>query len=165
LKSGISKSNPTGLFEDKIIDAYVSTYMREQILTKIDRASMYSSVELRSPFLDYDLAAYMSVCDKSFKFKHGLGKLPLRSFLNAKVPMEVLARPKKGFGIPLNSWLEGEFGKRIIEAIVDGDWSGTPFDHGKIEKLANTLKSSKSAQPAEYLWCLAVFQIWRHSWS
>jgi asparagine synthase (glutamine-hydrolysing) len=165
LKSGISKSNPTGLFEDKIIDAYVSTYMREQILTKIDRASMYSSVELRSPFLDYDLAAYMSVCDKSFKFKHGLGKLPLRSFLNAKVPMEVLARPKKGFGIPLNSWLEGEFGKRIIEAIVDGDWSGTPFDNGKIEKLANTLKSSRGAQPAEYLWCLAVFQIWRHSWS
>ena len=165
LNSGISKSKPTDLFKDKIVDAYVSTYMREQILTKIDRASMYSSVELRSPFLDYDLAAYMSVCDKSFKFKHGLGKLPLRSFLNSKVPTKVLARPKKGFGIPLNSWLEGEFGKRIIEAVIDGDWSGTPFDHGKIEKLANTLKSSKSAQPPEYLWCLAVFQIWRHSWS
>jgi len=165
LKSGISECNPADLFEDKIVDAYVSTYMREQILTKIDRASMHSSVELRSPFLDYDLTTYMSVCDKPFKFKHGLGKLPLRHFLNGKVPTEVLARPKKGFGIPLNSWLEGEFGERIIEAVVFGDWSGTQFDHGKIKKFANTLKTSRGTQPAEYLWSLAVFQIWRQSWS
>jgi len=166
LKSGISKSSPAGIFKEKIIDAYVSTYMREQILIKIDRASMFSSVELRSPFLDYDLAAYLSVCDKNFKFKHGVGKLPLRHFLNERVPKEVLNRPKKGFGIPLDSWLDGEFGKQIFEVVVDGDWNGTPFNSPQIGHLANALKSSRNNAGAhEFLWSLAVFQIWRDTWT
>jgi asparagine synthase (glutamine-hydrolysing) len=166
LKSGVGRYFSAKLSDDPVVDAYVSTYMREQILVKIDRASMFSSVELRSPFLDYNLAAYMSTCDKSFKFRQGQGKLPLRTFLEGKVPPEVLSRPKKGFGIPLQSWLDGAFGDRIMEIVLDGDWSNTKLDSPLFEDLAKSLRMSKdNPGAAEFLWSLAVFQLWRNDWA
>ncbi|CAN2211371.1 AsnB Asparagine synthase (glutamine-hydrolyzing) [Candidatus Nanopelagicaceae bacterium] len=166
LKSGILEYSPAGLFQDELVDAYVSTYMKEQILIKIDRASMYSSVELRSPFLDYDLAAYMSRSDKGFKYSRGVGKLPLRAFLKGKVPDEILARPKKGFGIPLEQWMQGKFGELLLEKVLDGNWSGTSIESKHLFQLSKTVMRDKPNSAAlEFLWSLAIFQIWRKDWS
>jgi asparagine synthase (glutamine-hydrolysing) len=155
-----------GLFEDPLIDSYISTYMREQILIKIDRASMYSSVEVRSPFLDYDLMSYMSRCSKNFKFLHGKGKLPLRTFLQDKVPKQILQRPKKGFGIPMASWMQGDFGRLLLENVMDGDWTGTSVDSKVLSEVERQFRLKKqSSSVYEYLWCLAVYQIWKNRWS
>ena len=157
---------PAELFGDKLVDAYVSTYMREQILVKVDRASMYSSVELRSPFLDYELLAYMARCSKTFKTSRGIGKLPLRAFLADKIPNEILMRKKRGFGIPLDEWGRGKFGAELLERVMSGDWTGTSITPQAIETIKQTIQAQKTSQSAvEYLWCLAVFQIWRDKWS
>ena len=154
------------LFDDKLVDAYVSTYMREQILIKIDRASMYSSVELRSPFLDYELLTYMARCSKKFKYSKGVGKLPLRSFLAHKIPSEILERKKRGFGIPMDEWIKGKFGAELFDRVIGGDWNGTSITPDAIQTLRHTVKTQQVSQSAgEYLWSLAVFQIWREKWS
>jgi len=164
--SSVRLNAPAELFNDTIVDAYVSTYMREQILVKIDRASMYSSVELRSPFLDYELLAYMARCSKSFKYSKGVGKLPLRAFLAKEVPGEMLKRKKKGFGIPLDEWGRGKFGASLFERVGDGDWTGTSITPQAIDSLKKTIQAQDVSQTAvEYLWSLAVFQIWRQRWS
>ena len=83
-----------------------------------------------------------------------------------KVPDEILARPKKGFGIPLEKWIKGKFGELVIEKVLDGDWSGTPIESRHLVQLIRDVKSDNSNDGAlEFLWSLAIFQIWRKDWS
>jgi asparagine synthase (glutamine-hydrolysing) len=86
--------------------------------------------------------------------------------LRGKVPNEILVRPKKGFGIPLNHWIKGKFGDVILEHIIGGDWSGTSLEGLKFEQFAKDIRSGDvSSAAVELLWALAVFQIWRQAWS
>ena len=83
------------------------TYMPNDILVKVDRASMASSLETRIPFLNHKLIEYAWKIPNSLKFKNGKGKWILRKILQNYVPENLINRPKMGFGIPLDAWLRG----------------------------------------------------------
>ena len=83
------------------------TYLPNDILVKVDRASMASSLETRMPFLDHELIEHVWKIPHSLKFKNGQGKWILRQILNNYVPKNLTERTKKGFGIPLGTWLRG----------------------------------------------------------
>jgi len=89
---------------DRTIEFFANFYL-QQILTKVDRASMLCSLEVRSPFLDPDLADYALSLPASAKFRHGQGKVVLRRALTGHLDNRILRRKKKGFGIPLVEWL------------------------------------------------------------
>lgn len=91
---------------DRILEFYMNFYLAEDILPKTDRASMRVSAEARTPFLDIELVDFVRRLPYSAKFKHGRGKHILRKALARRLPPEILARPKKGFGIPLVTWLK-----------------------------------------------------------
>jgi asparagine synthase (glutamine-hydrolysing) len=94
-------------------------YLPEQILVKVDRASMFSAVECRTPFLDRDLFAFAASLPIGYHFAHGQGKALLRRCLPDWVPPEVRWRKKQGFTPPLDTWFRTSLRRRMEEAIVD----------------------------------------------
>lgn len=94
------------------------TYLSDDILVKLDRAAMASSLETRAPFLDHKLIEHVWKIPHSLKIKNGKGKFILRQILDRYVPNALTERPKMGFGIPLAEWLRGPL-KDWAENLLD----------------------------------------------
>lgn len=90
---------------DRTLEFYTTFYLSNDILTKVDRAAMLNSLEARAIFLDNDVVAFCQRLPNSFKFRNGERKVLLRRAVAGWLPPEVLARRKKGFGIPVSRWL------------------------------------------------------------
>ncbi len=84
----------------------INFYMAEDILTKVDRASMAVSLEVRAPFLDPRVAEFAASIPLEYKLKGNKGKYILKKAVEPLLPKNILHRPKKGFGIPIAEWLE-----------------------------------------------------------
>ncbi|WP_431857352.1 asparagine synthase (glutamine-hydrolyzing) [Azospirillum sp.] len=90
---------------DRSLEFYGRYYLGENLLIKADRASMLTSLEVRSPFLDRDVVDFVTRLPVSTKLRRGVRKWILKRAMEPLIPTEVLNRPKKGFGIPLSRWL------------------------------------------------------------
>ncbi len=90
---------------DRSLEFYGRYYLGENLLIKADRASMFCSLETRSPFLDRDVVAFVTRLPVATKLRGGVRKWILKKAMAPLVPAAILNRPKKGFGIPLSRWL------------------------------------------------------------
>jgi asparagine synthase (glutamine-hydrolysing) len=89
---------------DRLLVYYTKLYLQDDILTKVDRASMAVSLEVRSPFLDIDLVDFVRRLPTSRKYRRGTTKYLLRRALASLLPSETVRRPKQGFGVPIGKW-------------------------------------------------------------
>mgnify|MGYP003384835535 FL=1 len=135
-------------------------YMQNDILTKVDRASMASSLETRVPFLDNDVYQHSWALPLEFKIHNGLTKYPLRKLISKYIPNHIMNRPKSGFGVPIDSWLRKElkgWGEELLSTQSLAK-SGL-FQIKMIQELWNKHQSgSINAQYA--LWNVLMFQQW-----
>src|SRR5204863_3270645 len=93
---------------DRQSHALLRTYLAEDILTKIDRAAMATSLEVRAPFLDHELADWAMRLPTSMKLRGGEKKRLLRETLRGRLPDAILDRRKQGFAVPLAKWLKDD---------------------------------------------------------
>ena len=100
---------------DRTLEFYTNFYLQDDILMKVDRAAMMTSLETRAVFLDNDLVEFCSRLPSRFKYRHGQRKYLLKRALKGHLPNQILNRSKKGFGIPLAKWL------RTIPEVVPAD--------------------------------------------
>ena len=98
-------SNPAANRTDRLLTFFTSLYLQNDILTKVDRASMMSSLETRAVFLDNDIVDFCTKLPSHFKMRNGQRKYLLKKALEPLLPSETLKRKKKGFGIPLADWM------------------------------------------------------------
>jgi asparagine synthase (glutamine-hydrolysing) len=91
---------------DRTLGFYTNFYLQDDILTKVDRAAMMSSLESRAVFLDNDVVAFCQKLPHSFKMRNGKRKYLLKKALEGILPQHIIERQKKGFGIPTARWLK-----------------------------------------------------------
>ena len=96
----------------------LKTYLAGDILTKVDRASMAHSLEVRVPLLDHELVEWMAKLSPDLKLKNREGKYLFKKSLQAYLPNEILYRPKMGFSVPLESWFKGPLKGKVREALL-----------------------------------------------
>src|SRR6185437_16420512 len=89
---------------DKTIQFYTKLYLQDDILVKVDRASMMHSLEVRAPFLDVELVNFVRKLPASVKLRGSQTKWILKRALEPVLPKDILYRSKKGFGVPIGQW-------------------------------------------------------------
>jgi asparagine synthase (glutamine-hydrolysing) len=103
---------------DKQLQFYTKLYMQDDILTKVDRASMMHSLEVRAPFLDIELVDFVRRIPHQYKYRNGETKYILKKALEKVLPHNILYRPKKGFGVPIGPWFrDGLLDESGVEAL------------------------------------------------
>jgi len=106
-------------YPDSAIEATTAAYLPEQTLVKVDRASMRSGLECRTPFLDRDLIDFVRKLPRAYHFERGLGKALLRRALPVWVPDRIRWREKRGFTPPLAHWLRTSLRAQMMQALHD----------------------------------------------
>ncbi len=145
----------------------METYLPEDILTKMDRASMKYSLEVRCPIMDTNVMEYSFRIPHRFKFANGDKKHILKDIAYDYIPRELLDRPKTGFGVPMDAWLRGPLREKLI------DYSSTAFlqrqgifDPQTVTAFADHYLKVGDGGPAtganysKILWSFFIFQQW-----
>ncbi len=151
---------PTASEYDKLLYSYYKTYLLDDILVKVDRASMYNSLEVRAPFLDTNVVEFLSSLPTDYKIKGNITKRILKQVMEYKIPSEIIHRPKKGFGIPLSAWLRTDL-KPLCESLLSDETISRQglFDLNFVKSLKENHYSGK-ANNRKLLWNLMIFQQW-----
>ena len=136
----------------------MKTYLVGDILTKVDRASMAHSLEVRVPLLDHKFVEWVSGIPSHYKLRGQEGKYILKKSLESHLPDSVLYRPKMGFGVPLGKWFRGPLKDRLRTSIVEGGLADTGlFDQRFLEQLVSDHQTGLREYSAP-LWSLLMFQ-------
>ncbi|WP_025665433.1 asparagine synthase (glutamine-hydrolyzing) [Aquimarina megaterium] len=140
------------------------TYLVDDILTKVDRASMAVSLESREPLLDHRIIEFVAQLPENLKIKNGTTKYLLKELTHKYVPREMIDRPKKGFSIPLIEW----FRKDLKPLLLNYFDEKRLYSQG-IFNVSYALKNKKlylsgDDSVFDYIWYMIVFQMWYDEW-
>lgn len=135
-------------------------YMAEDILTKVDRASMAVSLETRAPFLDPRVAEFAAGLPLVYKLKGKNGKYILKKAVEDLLPKAILDRPKKGFGIPVAEWLKGRLNPLMHDLLAPERLASQGlFEPSYVARLIREHETGQASHHKQ-LWTLLVFQLW-----
>jgi len=119
---------------DRMMYVDIKTWLADDILVKVDRATMAHSLEARCPLLDYRLAEFAASLPVDYKLKGLRAKHILKFSQRNRLPADILHRPKEGFSAPTNRWL-AEPGKGLFSALDSADLAGEFFSRAEVERL------------------------------
>jgi asparagine synthase (glutamine-hydrolysing) len=145
---------------DRLVRYYANFYLADDILFKIDRASMANSLEVRSPFLDPTLVTFLNQLPASCKIRGLRGKHALKKAIGGMLPPRIVSRPKKGFGIPIASWINGDLADTVDEELSARRLERTGvFEPRFVQSLLREHRSGIKNN-RKLLWTTLVFQRW-----
>ena len=138
--------------------ADLKTWLAGGILTKVDRASMANSLEVRVPLLDHELVEWSATLPAALKLKGQTGKHLLKRAFEPYVPEDLLYRPKQGFSVPLAAWFRGPLKDRVRQAVTGPTLAETGyFDPAALTRLVDQHQSGARDHSAP-LWSLLMFE-------
>jgi asparagine synthase (glutamine-hydrolysing) len=136
----------------------IKTYLVGDILTKVDRASMAHSLEVRVPILDHEFVEWAASLPPDLKLRGGEGKYVFKKAVATQVPRDVVYRPKMGFAVPLAKWFRAELRDRVRSRLIDGSLGDTGvFDMGAVGALVSQHQSGMRDHSA-VLWSLLIYE-------
>ena len=147
-------------FEEEMMYIDLRTFVLDDILVKVDRASMANSLEVRNPYLDHRLIEYAARVPVSRKIRDNKTKWLTRQILYRYLPKGLMDRPKSGFMIPISSWLKNEFRDMAYDLLNEDKLNSQGiFDANKVNLLLD-LHNSGGKVHGHLIWNLIAFQDW-----
>jgi asparagine synthase (glutamine-hydrolysing) len=135
----------------------LKTYLVGDINTKVDRASMAHSLEVREPLMDHPLVEWLASLPPSLKVRGQEGKYLLKKAMEPHLPSEILYRPKMGFAVPLSRWFRGPLRQRVRDALLGDRLAATGyFERRYLEQLVEQHESGRRDYSSP-LWTLLMF--------
>lgn len=140
------------------------TYLVDDILQKVDRASMSVSLEGREPFLDHRVIEFAAQLPNEFKYFKGDKKRIIKDIVHKYIPKQLMDRPKMGFAIPIDSWLSNELKETVYEYLNEKSIKEQGiFNYNYISNTVSGFYSGKK-EYANKLWYFLMFQMWYKKW-
>ncbi|TVR41755.1 MAG: asparagine synthase (glutamine-hydrolyzing) [Cryomorphaceae bacterium] len=131
------------------------------MLAKVDKMSMAHGLEVRTPFLDHHLVQYVNNLPSGYKLNASSGKLMLRNAFHSVLPAEVFNRPKKGFEVPMESWLRSTLKELVVKfsnrQLIEEQ---AVFNPSVLEDIQRDFYQLHNNKHASLLWSFLVFQSW-----
>jgi len=139
----------------------IKTYLTDDILVKVDRASMANSLEVRCPILDHKFMELAARIPSSLKLKEGQGKYIFKKSLKALLPKEILERRKQGFAVPLVAWFRGELKPMAAESLLSEDPFGV-INRATVDVLWKQHQSGFRDHSTP-LWTILMYRLWQQT--
>jgi asparagine synthase (glutamine-hydrolysing) len=137
-------------------------YLPEDILTKVDRATMSTSLEGRDPFLDHRIVEFALRLPLELKYRRGSMKYLLRKLLSRYLPDRLFERPKQGFAVPIYSWLHEDLMHLVDQYLNPDVLAGqNEIDPDIVLRTVSSFKSRNGSVAVDRIWLLLVFMMWR----
>lgn len=146
---------------ERISDFDIKTYMNNDIITKVDRASMAFSLEVRSPLMDYRILEFAKSLPLDFKFNGKDQKVILKDLLHNYVPKAMFDRPKSGFSVPLNEWFRGKLKSYVYDTLTKANIEQFPgINYKMVQNMIEQHMVGKWNRSVE-IWKLIVLINWK----
>lgn len=157
-KNSIRERKLNSMEQQAIFD--LMYYLQDDLLTKVDRASMRYSIETRVPYLDHRVIEFALNLSPDLKFKNGISKYILKKILYQYIPKELFDRPKQGFAIPLNKWLHNE-----LNYLIEDNLNKTvieKFNVVKFEEVQTLITGFRNGKDYLYnrIWLMIILHKW-----
>jgi asparagine synthase (glutamine-hydrolysing) len=153
-------SSNASTITNRVVAGSLKSRLQNDYLTKVDRASMMNSLEVRSPFLDKHLGSLAFCIPNSVKFRGSQPKALLKELAKMYIDPKIHQRKKVGFGIPINHWLRKELKPLLSEYLSSGNLKKHDLFNEKFVNNVVNEHISGSEDHRHKLWCLLSFQIW-----
>lgn len=149
---------------DRILAMDYKTYMVDDILTKVDRATMSMGLEGREPFLDQNIIEWVAKLPTDYKIRSGSKKYLLKEIVHKHIPKSMMDRPKAGFAIPIEDWFQQEL-SIYFDLYCDPMYLQKQgiFDYQSIQIWISKYKMGEKAYMTQ-LWNVLMFQLWYEKW-
>ncbi len=135
-------------------------YLPDDLLVKVDIASMANSLEARSPFLDHRLVEFCAALPPAFKLRGRTSKWLLRRVMRHRLPEPILTRPKMGFGVPVGEWLRGELRPLLEDTVLsERAFARGYFREAAVRALVDEHLSGR-ADLRSHVWTLLMLELW-----
>ena len=165
----------TAYFSEELKEKYFSslsymmaidyqTYLVDDILQKVDRATMTASLEGREPYLDHRLIEWAARLPDHYKYHKGEKKYILKEILHQYIPKEMMDRPKMGFAIPIANWLQNDL-RELVEEYINSEKIEKQgvFNVAYVEDIKRNFYAGKKELDVK-MWYLLMFQMWYEKW-
>lgn len=147
-------------FLDRALSADVTMYLPDDLLVKVDVASMANSLEARSPFLDHKFMEFAARIPARFKIKNSTTKYILKQSMGGILPDEVLERSKMGFGVPIDQWFRGELREMVHDTVLSPRAiSRGYFKEDALRKIVEAHVTGRANNMNE-IWDLLMLELW-----
>ncbi len=141
----------------------IHTYLPDDLLVKVDIASMANSLETRAPLLDHKLMEWAAGLPETQRFPGAEPKGLLKAAMEPHLPRELLYRPKMGFAAPIDGWIDGSLRDRVADALLGERARARGLFEP--EAVADLLRRHRAGQPQGYrIWALLMLELWFRQW-
>jgi asparagine synthase (glutamine-hydrolysing) len=145
---------------DAVLRADTLLYLPEDLLAKVDIASMANSLETRSPLLDHRLVEFCAGLPSSYKLHGRTSKWLLRQLMRDRLPPAILTRPKMGFGVPVGEWLRGELRPLLEDTVLSSAALNRGYFRPQAVQSLVDDHLSRRADRTAHIWALLMLELW-----